>query len=240
MNPYIIAGRGDATFHSATWVQVYSIYMLVLSSHHPCSTSELATYQLLIVQHSKMFECPSWLQYDIEFHQWAAANRFTKWLQIHPQFYVYPFTAHGKATAWCPVCHLDGGNHSYDCPRLTFIQPYLQSSSLPYSGPFYPPSNSSSSIPRSLSTNTPHIPPAKHSKPDHCIRFNKNKGSCPHGADCRFIHKCACCQGGRSTSSHPAPTSLLETSLHMNYSFAACITTCSFIKIQLPHYHLSS
>ena len=148
------------------------------------------------------------------------------------------FTAHGKATAWCPVCHLDGDNHSYDCPRFTFIQPSLQSSSLPYSGPFYPlPLNSSSSIPRSSSTNTPHIPPAKHSKPDHCIPFNKNKGSCPCGADCRFIHKYARCQGGRSTLSHPAPTSLLETSLHMNYSFAACIT--SFIKIQLPHYHLS-
>ena len=56
--------------------------------------------------------------------------------------------------------------------------------------------NSSSSLPWSSSINKPRIPPAKHSKPDHCILFNKNKGSCPFGADCRFIHKCARCQGG--------------------------------------------
>ena len=55
----------------ATWVQVYSIYKLVLSSHHPSSTSEIIAYQLLIVQHSKKFEYPSWSQYDIEFHQWG-------------------------------------------------------------------------------------------------------------------------------------------------------------------------
>ena len=62
----------------ATWVQVYSIYKLVLSSHHPSSTSEIIAYQLLIVQHSKKFEYPSWSQCDIEFHQWGAANQYTK------------------------------------------------------------------------------------------------------------------------------------------------------------------
>ena len=115
--PAIYKGAKNAKFHAdiATWVQVYSIYMLVLSSHHPSSTSELIAYQLLIVQHSKKFEYPLWLQYDIEFRQWAAANQYTKWSQIHLQFYAYAFTTCGKATAWCPVCHLDGGDHTYDC-----------------------------------------------------------------------------------------------------------------------------
>ena len=62
----------------ATWVQVYSIYKLVLSSHHPSSTSEIIAYQLLIVQHSKKFEYLSWSQYEIEFHQWGADNQHTK------------------------------------------------------------------------------------------------------------------------------------------------------------------
>lgn len=178
--------------------------MLVLSSHHPSLTSELIAYQLLIVQHSKKFEYPSWLQYDIEFRQWAAASRFTKWSHIHPQFYAYAFTARSKATGWCPVCHLDGGNHSYDCPRFTFVQPRLQSGSLPYCGPFYSPTpNSSSSFSRSSSISKPRIPPAKRSKPDHCILFNKNRGSCPYGADCKFIHKCSRCQDGHPVSSCP-------------------------------------
>ena len=130
----------------------------------------------------------SWLQYDIEFHQWVAANRFTKWLQIHPQFYAYAFTAHGKATAWCPVCHLDGGYHSYDCPRFTFIQPRLQSGSLPYSGLFYPPHPILHLLtPVFIHQQATHTP-AKRSKPDHCILFNKNKGSRPYGANCRCAH----------------------------------------------------
>ena len=187
----------------ATWVQVYSIYMLVLSAHHPSSTSELIAYQLLIVQHSKKFEYPSWLQYDIEFRQWAAANQYTKWSQIHPQFYAYAFTARGKATAWCPVCHLDGGNHTYDCPRFTFVQPRFQPGSLPYSSPFHSPSPSSSSFIPRFSPAKPRLPPAKRSKPDHCILFNKNKGLCPYGDDCKFTHKCARCQGGHPVSSCP-------------------------------------
>ena len=170
----------------------------------------------------------------------AAANQFTKWLQIHPQFYVHcPFIAHGKATAWCPVCYLDNGNHSYDCPRFTFIQtfPSVQLSSLLWSI-LPPPSHPILHLPYpGLHPPTHHTYPSKTLQTRPLHPFNKNKGSCPHGADCRFIHKCTRWQGGRSTLSHPAPTSLLETSLHMNYSFAACIT--SFIKIQLPHYHLS-
>ena len=58
----------------ATWIQVYSIYMLVLGSAYPDQLPELIAYQLLIVQHSIKFEYPSWLRYDVDFRQWAASN----------------------------------------------------------------------------------------------------------------------------------------------------------------------
>ena len=52
----------------ATWVQVYSTYMLVLGSAFPNHLPELIAYQLLIVQHSKKIWIPllatirCWLQ----------------------------------------------------------------------------------------------------------------------------------------------------------------------------------
>lgn len=58
---------------------------------------ELIAYQLVIVQHSKRFEYPSWLHYDI---QWGAATKFTQWSQIHPQFYAFTFTGALPGARW--------------------------------------------------------------------------------------------------------------------------------------------
>ena len=91
-----------------SWVQVYTIYMLALRPYHP--------------------EYPAWLHYDTEFRRWAAANQYTQWSQIHPQFYAFAFTGRGIAVGWCPICQIDGGNHTYDCPRFTL---HPQSSPLP-------------------------------------------------------------------------------------------------------------
>ena len=89
--------------------------MLVLGSAFPNQLSKLIAYQLLIVKNSIKFEYPFWLRYDIDFRQWAVST----WSQIHPQFYAFAFTAQGKATDWCPICHTDGGNHTYDCPKFS-------------------------------------------------------------------------------------------------------------------------
>lgn len=180
----------------ATWVQVYSTYMLILLTKYPDQVTELIAYQLLIVQHSRKFEYPSWLHYDIDFRQWAAATKCTSWSQIHPQLYAFAFTAHGKGSSWCPICHTDGGSHSFDCPKFQAIgldpTPQHRLSLLPHPSTF----------PKPLRSTFPQ-PPAKRPKLDYCILFNKYNGKCPYDP-CKFPHKCsACLQPGHSFRSCP-------------------------------------
>ena len=107
------------TRHSyMAWVQEYSTYMLALASSFPELLLELIAYQLLIVQHRHKFEYPSRLRYDIEFQQWSAH----KWSHIHPQFYAFAFTAHGKTTD-----SLDQCNCLKKVSYLFFHQYYLYS-----------------------------------------------------------------------------------------------------------------
>lgn len=165
----------------ATWIEVFSIYILALAPKYPDMLPELTAYQLLIVQHSRRFEYPSWLRYDMEFRQWAAINNCRQWSQIHPQLYAYAFTAHGRDTSWCPVCQLEGGNHSYDCPSFS-ARKYTNKPAPVY--PAHPAEGASKRF---------AMPAVKRPKPDHCLLFNKYRGNCPYGTECKFVHKCARC-----------------------------------------------
>ena len=115
--------------------------------------------------------------------QWEAVNWYNKWLQIHPQFYAYAFTARSKATAWCPVCHLNSGNYTYDCPMFNLLFslalfPTLAHSTLPQ--PLL-------HLPYSI----PHLS-SSHAYPRQNVQnlTTACKGSCLCGADCKFTHKC--------------------------------------------------
>ena len=170
-----------------SWVQVYSIYMLVFSSQYPNWTSELISYQLFIVQHSKKFEYPLWLQHDTDSANGQLPTNIPNGSKYtHSSMPMHSLIVENQRSG-AQACHLEGGNHTYDCPKFTFIQPCLQTSSLPYS-----PSPTHSPYP----IKKPCIPPAKRSKPDHCI-----KGSCPYGTDCKFTHKCAHCWSGHPVTS---------------------------------------
>ena len=116
------------------------------------------SYQLFIVRHSRKFEYPSWLQYDTEYRQWAAANNSMELVSDPaPDICLYTFTAHGKASTWCPICQVDGGNHTFDCPS------FFQNAAPP---PLVP------NQPRGFQpwTNRPLPPPYKRQKPSPSIR----------------------------------------------------------------------
>ena len=185
----------------ASWVQVFSTYMLALSTKFPESLPELIAYQLLIVQHSRY---SSWLHYDIEFHRWGAQTKARKWSEINPQCYALAFTGQGSSF-WCPISQVDRGSHTMDCPRFSQIaygprlaltpqrqvsQPLLPSQPLIHSPPALSPP-----------------PQQKHSNPDHCLLYNKKDGNCPYGLDCKFKHRCSMCH----TEGHPVSRCLNNT-----------------------------
>ena len=181
--------------------------MLTLASRYVDQLPELIAYQLFIVQHSRKFDYPSWLHYDIEFRRWAAGNKFKQWSQIHPQFYALAFTARSRVSNWCPVCHVDGGQHAFDCPRFRPAHqptPYHPAAPVqhalftPHQAPFKPPRP------------TPYRlrpPQEKRSKPEHCILYNKYDGNCPYGDNCRYYHVCARSGCGKQ---HPWPSEFLS------------------------------
>ena len=195
----------------ATWVQVYNTYMFVLGSAFPDQLPNFIAYQLLIVKHSVKFDYPSWLRYEVDFRQWAVATGFHSWSWMHPQFYAFAYTAQGRATTWCPICHTEGGSHTYDCPKFS-PSPHL---ALPQPAPLlrqtFRPSmqfQAPNSGPQHFSDIRP--PPPKRQNPEHCILFNKNNGNCPHGERCVKIHMCAFCK----TKGHPVTQCPSKLNLH--------------------------
>ena len=177
----------------ATWVQIFSSYMLVLATKHPEALPELISYQLLIVQHGQKFRYPSWLRYDIDFRTWAAQTKSRNWSQINPQCYALAFTGQGSSSHWCPICFVDGGTHKIDCPNFTLSTPTLTLSSQPpppqsCQGPTRPP------LRRPLLALPSQPPPQKRPQFDHCILYNKQDGNCPYGRDCKYMHRCSNCK----------------------------------------------
>ena len=175
----------------ATWVQVFSTYMLVLATKHPEALPELISYQLLIVQHSQKFRYPSWLRYDIDFRMWAAQTGTRSWSQVNPQCYALAFTGQGSSSQWCPICFIDGGSHTLDCPNFTLTSPTLKLS------PPLPSYQMASIRPpprRPLLSSPSQLPPPKRPQFDHCILYNKQDGNCPYGRECKYAHCCSHCR----------------------------------------------
>ena len=165
----------------ATWVEVYSTYILVLSTVFPEDLLNLVSYQLFIVK-QWMIQIP--ILAILWCRKWAAVNHIRNWSSTNSELYSLAFTGQAVAINWCPVCQIEGGNHTYDGPQFPS-----------------PPPNNPPPWPRSFPN--PTEPPAKRPSPTHCI-INKNGGPCPYGAACKYYHVCSYCFG-------PHPVTLCPT-----------------------------
>ncbi len=172
------SANGKSPISPHAWVQLYSTYMLILSSKHPQALPELISYQLFMVKAAKKFRYPSWLYYDTEFRKWATTTTHCQeWSTINTQLYSLTFTGQGNSVSWCPICQVDGGNHTFDCPRYP-----IPTDPLP---PQHPPSH-----PRPL---LPSAPKRPRPPVEYCISYNASGGNCKYGLSCRYPHKCAVC-----------------------------------------------
>ena len=81
----------------ATWMEVFSIYSLVLTSHFPHQWKDLCQYKLLILRTYQQFSNPVWLAYDPAFCEHSAATNLTNWSNINVQ--LFNFHAAGTFTS---------------------------------------------------------------------------------------------------------------------------------------------
>ena len=70
-----------------SWLEAFSIYYLILSSHFPHRWKDLIQYQLLILRTHRQFAGRVWLAYDRAFREHAAASNLTDWSTINVQLF---------------------------------------------------------------------------------------------------------------------------------------------------------
>ena len=105
----------------------------------------------------------------------ATSDKSISWATVNPQIYALAFTNQGLPSAWYPICTIDNGHHTYDCPNFgAQARPS-------------PPKPSPS-----LTTSTQPLKRPRMAV-DHCILYNQFDGHCCFGKQCKYIHECASC-----------------------------------------------
>ena len=70
-----------------SWLEAFSIYCLILSSHFPHHWRDLMQYPLLTLRTHRQFAGRVWLAYDQAFCEHAAASNLTDWSNINVQLF---------------------------------------------------------------------------------------------------------------------------------------------------------
>ena len=86
------------------WYSVHSSLKFYQTSFH--TSSSLSSI-------AKRFKYPSWLFYDVEYRKWAAIHHIRNWSTTNPELYSLAFTGQALAINWCPICQVEGSNHTY-------------------------------------------------------------------------------------------------------------------------------
>lgn len=156
----------------STWAQCFAIYAAVVLSAQPHRATSMILYMYHIAKLSKQFQWPSWIIYDHEFRELAAATGNQDWSKIEPSVYTTSFTNQMvKSPGWCAPCKTM--QHSQEnCPIQSQAQKRRYASASP----------------------SPKRPKAPGSVPVPCREWNRRDQSCSYGEACRFLHVCARCR----------------------------------------------
>ena len=70
-----------------TWMEDFSIFVMILTSYFPHRWKDLSQYKLLILRTYQQFSGRVWLNYDRSFREHAAASWVTDWSAMNLQLY---------------------------------------------------------------------------------------------------------------------------------------------------------
>ena len=182
-----LAGSKKLIPDLATWLQCFAIYMVVLADTEPERVKSLLAYMTTIAKASIKYTWPSWIVYDQNFRQEAAAMT----LRTGPSIYTQCFTnAAARRESWCQLCQsLDHGSDACPIRSHSTLSNQLGPRERPGTDIFTQPAKKR---------------PLPHSNPQTCRRFNAFNGDCKFGETCIYQHKCmACDQPGHPRSRCP-------------------------------------
>ena len=105
------------------WAQCFAVYTAVLGTDQPQRLPELMAYQFEIAKYARKYKWPSWVVYDINYRQEAAARPSLPWAEAaghrEAKFFSQCFTGMAKDPneAWCRNCQsLD--HSTSGCPMM--------------------------------------------------------------------------------------------------------------------------
>ena len=70
-----------------TWMEVFTIFQMVLCTSHPHRWPDLSKYKLLIIQTARKSPGRAWLEYDLAFRKDAAATGAADWSKMNLDLY---------------------------------------------------------------------------------------------------------------------------------------------------------
>ena len=192
-------GRGSAHTRRITgldtWLEAWSLFAAVQTSAKPYLAPDLFKYQSFIARASYKFQVHAWLQYDAQFRLKLSANPATSWATADPELIATWLSA--DVAKQKPVCFSCGGpDHlASECPLRQVDKP----PGLPC-----PVCSRAGHSARDCPQLAPGQQQGSSNKPqdNYCGLFNR-KGSCFRGHKCKFLHKCASCNGDHPQRSCP-------------------------------------
>ena len=84
------------------WVEAFSVYCFVLTTHFPNRSKDLLLYRVLILQTYRQFTGRVWLAYDRAFREHTATTNLTDWSAVNVQlfnFHAAGASVHGGDSA---------------------------------------------------------------------------------------------------------------------------------------------
>ena len=162
-----------------TWAQCFAVYTAALGTDQPQWLPELMGYQLDMAKYARKYKWPSWVIFNMNFHQEAACRPNLSWAEAagHRESKIYSqcFTGMAKDPheSWCRTCQSLDHSTSF-CPMMPPTKtPRKERQSVEATG-------KSSEICRNYNTKGCTYPKCQRQHIYHCCKEKHSASRCPH------------------------------------------------------------
>ena len=115
----------------SAWLEAWTVYLSIMTQHHPDRVSELIGYQHLILDAHQQFKTESVLNYDSAFRSYMAENPHARWDQVNTTLWSTKMLQGVRPS--CPQCTKTHSRDRCTMHRTSNPQPF-RTSTAPQAG----------------------------------------------------------------------------------------------------------